>query len=179
MADSVMLDINWKMYSPEQRTMLEEAFRDRGFEVRPPDTARFSGELLNAIVLVMAEESVRESFRYAFEHLHALKHVLASTVFKPRTDCSETAIEVKTSNSTATLVTRDEYGLDDAYALMGDLAAAVEAHGHSNNLALSYKNGQWYVQTRIDGALYHFDTATRGLIRIDPTQAAALLLRGE
>ena len=173
MSNLVILDVNWKLYSQEQRDMIEGDFQRLDFEVRPPDTARFSGELANAIMLVVAEESVRGSLHYAFERLHDLKEMLARTIFRPRSGPADTAIEIKTSESTATLIVRDEYGIDAAYALLEDLEAALEAHGHAHNLSLLYRDGQWSVRTRADGASYQFDPSQKALIKVDPAQAIA------
>ncbi len=175
----VVLDINPKMYTEEQQTALAEAFRDHGFDVREANSARFSAtEVANAIILVIAEESTRQSFEYAAKYLHDrwLRSILAATIFRPFTHKADVALTVDNGNSSVTVITEDEYGLDQAYSLLADVTAVVDAHGHSDALKLLYRDGSWYIQTRADRSIYRYDDNVKSLARVAETDVVTALL---
>jgi len=175
----VVLDINPKMYTEEQLTALAQAFRDHGFDVREAGSARFSAmEVANAIILVVAEESTRQSFQYAAKHLHDrwLRSILAATIFKPFTHKADVALTVDNGNSSIIVITPDEYGLDQAYNLLADVTAAVDAHGHSDALKLLYRDGSWYIQTRADRLIYRYDGDAKSLERVAETDMITPIL---
>jgi len=179
-AGHVVFDINPKLYTEHQQTVLAQAFRDHGFDVQHAQAARSATDVVNAILIVVAEESTRQSLAFAAAHLHDrwLRSILAETIFRPFSKGADVALTVESGDSSVTVVTANDYGLDQAYDLLSDVESAIQAQGRSDNLKMLYHDGVWHIQTQVDGSIYRYNTDAKSLTRVDKSDLIAPFLDG-